>query len=165
MPRREASVEPRYRSDGRRVCSAHRSNGEPCNALAMQAQGTCYTHGGAAPQARAAAQRRIEAAADSAAAHLITWMNSSSVPYNIRLAAAKDLLDRAQIGIDKSIKVELRRFEQNIEGLIVDLPRDIVDAEVVEDALPAALPPAPPRPGARRGTQPSRRTMSLQVGG
>jgi hypothetical protein len=90
----------------------------------MEAQEVCYSHGGAAPQSRAKAQERIDAAADKAAAHLIKWMNSDKVPYNIRLAAAKDLLDRAHIGTDKSIQVELRKFEVNIEGLLIDVEAD-----------------------------------------
>jgi hypothetical protein len=124
MPKKDdASVPETYRSDGRRRCKVFR-RGRQCGALAMEAQEVCYSHGGAAPQSRAKAQERIDAAADKAAAHLIKWMNSDKVPYNIRLAAAKDLLDRAHIGTDKSIQVELRKFEVNIEGLLIDVESD-----------------------------------------
>jgi len=51
-------------------------------------------HGSATKAARAKAQDRINAAADSAARHLIDWMGDKKVPYNIRLQAARDLLDR-----------------------------------------------------------------------
>lgn len=117
------------------VCSAHRTNGEPCKAPPLKGQRVCRVHGGSTRASKAAAQERINASADSAARHLIEWMNDKKVPYNIRIAAAKDLLDRAQIGTDKNVKVELRRFEQDIEGLFVD----VVDAEVVEDQ-PSYLP-------------------------
>lgn len=40
-------------------CSAHRSNGQPCRAYAIIGGRVCRAHGGAAPQVRAAAERRI----------------------------------------------------------------------------------------------------------
>lgn len=46
---------------GRRRCQARRSNGEPCHGWAMRGQNVCRNHGGAAPQARAAAGRRLAA--------------------------------------------------------------------------------------------------------
>ena len=41
------------------ICQAHRTDGQPCKAQAMRGQKVCVTHGGAAPQARAAAKRRL----------------------------------------------------------------------------------------------------------
>lgn len=40
-------------------CSARKTNGEPCPQVAMRGQTVCYVHGGAAPQNRKAAQRRL----------------------------------------------------------------------------------------------------------
>lgn len=45
-----------------RYCSAHRSDGAPCKKPPMRGQSVCYKHGGASPQARSAAGRRIAAA-------------------------------------------------------------------------------------------------------
>lgn len=43
-------------------CQGHRSNGEPCRNRPMRGQSVCRKHGGASPQARAAAGRRLAAA-------------------------------------------------------------------------------------------------------
>ena len=41
-------------------CSAHRSrDGQPCQAWAVRGGSVCVAHGGAAPQVRLAAQRRL----------------------------------------------------------------------------------------------------------
>lgn len=40
------------------TCTARRSNGEPCRNRPMRGQDVCRNHGGASPQARAAAERR-----------------------------------------------------------------------------------------------------------
>lgn len=145
----DASVPEMYRSDGRRRCKANRSGGQgQCNAVAMQAQDVCYTHGGATTQARSKAQERINAAADSAAAHLIAWLHDKKVPYNIRLSAAKDLLDRAQIGTDKTLTVEVLPFMDDLfDGLLVDVPETIQGEVVKAKPLPA---PQPTRPRRRR---------------
>lgn len=102
-------------------CSAHTSAGNPCKNRPINGSNVCRVHGGSAPQVRAKAQERINAAADSAAKRLIEWMNDKRVPYNIRLQAARDLLDRAQIGTDKTLTVELKPFEQNLDALLVDV--------------------------------------------
>jgi len=47
-------VRPRVR------CTALRTNGRPCRAWAIHGGWVCWTHGGAAPQVRLAAQRRLE---------------------------------------------------------------------------------------------------------
>jgi hypothetical protein len=117
----------------------------------MKAQAVCFTHGGAAPQARQAAQARIDASADMAAAHLIEWMNSAKVPYNIRLQAAKDLLDRANIGTDKTLTLELKPFEVDIESLLLDVEEpEGADLRIVRSTV--VSPPDPPAlPAAKRG--------------
>ena len=86
-------------------------------------------HGGGAPQARRRAEERIAAAADPAAAKLVQPMSDRNVPYNVQLSAAKDLLDRAGIGTSREVTVELKKWEEAFEGLLVD----VVDAEIVED--------------------------------
>jgi len=45
-------------SMGRRRCSARRTDGEPCKNSPLKGQMVCRYHGGAAPQAKAAAVRR-----------------------------------------------------------------------------------------------------------
>jgi hypothetical protein len=41
-------------------CSGKRSNGEPCTKWPMKGQRVCNTHGGSSPQAKAAAERRLQ---------------------------------------------------------------------------------------------------------
>lgn len=41
------------------LCTAKRSNGQPCKASAIRGGRVCVTHGGSAPQVRDAARRRI----------------------------------------------------------------------------------------------------------
>lgn len=54
-----------------RKCAGHRSDGEPCEKWAIKGMRVCRTHGGAAPQVRAAAERRqAEAAARRVLAEL-----------------------------------------------------------------------------------------------
>ena len=51
----------------RRACSARRSNGEPCRKPPIKGGTVCSTHGGQAPQVKAAAKRRVAAAQASLA--------------------------------------------------------------------------------------------------
>ena len=41
-------------------CSAHRSDGRPCSAYSIAGGFVCVAHGGAAPQVKEAAARRLE---------------------------------------------------------------------------------------------------------
>ncbi len=43
-------------------CSGRRSDGEPCGKWPMNGQRVCRKHGGASPQAKAAAERRLQTA-------------------------------------------------------------------------------------------------------
>lgn len=52
-------------------CSARRSNGEACTKWPVAGQKVCNTHGGSSPQAKAAAERRIQVA--KAASAVVTF--------------------------------------------------------------------------------------------
>ena len=81
----------------KRTCTARRTDGQPCKASAIKGATVCRVHGGSAPQVRAAAQRRLLEAADPAAAELVHLALDAESP-NVRLAAVRDLLDRAAVG-------------------------------------------------------------------
>lgn len=110
-------------------CTARRRNGEPCRNWAMLGTNVCRMHGGAAPQVRRRAQQRILEASDKAAARLVELMQDTKVPYAVQLAAARDLLDRAQLAGRQEIEmgVTVSLLERNIDAaLVYDLDDDAV---------------------------------------
>ncbi|MCS6563254.1 MULTISPECIES: hypothetical protein [Curtobacterium] len=87
--------------------------------------------GGAAPQVRRRAQQRILEASDKAAARLVELMQDTKVPYAVQLAAARDLLDRAQLASRQEIEmgVTVSLLERNIDAALV---YDLDDNAVTE---------------------------------
>lgn len=132
-----------------RRCVAHSSrDGAPCGNPAMKGQNVCRFHGGATTTAKARAQERILAAADLGARQLIAFMTSNKVPYNVRLQAARDLLDRA--GLAASQKVDITaKWQQDVDEVMSIWEGEVEEDESEEDgpavqypneerALPAA---------------------------
>lgn len=122
------------------LCKAHRRNGEPCKNAAMNGSTVCRMHGGAAPQVRRRAQQRILEASDRAAFRLVQMMQDKSLPAAVQLAAARDLLDRANLAGKQEIELDVKvsKFENVLAEILVDVETDddfadVVDAEVVND--------------------------------
>lgn len=119
------------------VCTARRTNGEPCSNFAINGSHVCRIHGGAAPQVRARAQVRLLMSADLAAAKLIEMIRSPKVADNIKLAAVRDLLDRANLGATQHVElgVTQRNFDDVLDAILVEVDddMDVVDAVVVDD--------------------------------
>jgi hypothetical protein len=84
-------------------CTATSGRGTRCRAQAIRGGNVCITHGGAAPQVRAAAVRRLAALVDPAIGVLSKSLKSKSD--RIKLDAAKDVLDRNSLS--GSNKLEL----------------------------------------------------------
>lgn len=80
-----------------RLCTAKNNRGEPCGRYAIRGGTVCRSHGGAAPQVRAAAQLRLAELVNPALATIAREMTMSPVSA-VRLRAAQDILDRAGIG-------------------------------------------------------------------
>lgn len=76
-------------------CSAKRSNGTPCKRWAIVGGNVCPTHGGSAPQVRAAAQRRIQQRVLSAVDIAWRMIEDEDVPAAVRARLLIDLQDRA----------------------------------------------------------------------
>lgn len=114
-------------------CTARRKNGQACKNYAILGGNVCRMHGGAAPQVRAAAKVRIAMAQEDAASVIVQMMHNPDVPFAERRRCAEFLLTYEN---RNDLVVEVRRFEQDIGDLLVD----VVDAEIVPDpvALPAA---------------------------
>ncbi len=145
-------------------CGAAKRDGDPCRKQPMRGTNRCRLHGGASPQAQRRARERIRDAADHAAAALIGFMENADVPWPTRLAAARDLLDRADVTGKTVVEVEMRPWEILLSGISSERPSgrapeidaaaqaeidgynreeterggEIVDAELVEDEPPIA---------------------------
>lgn len=123
-------------------CSARTSKGNPCKNAPMNGTNVCRKHGGAAPQVRKKAQERLQLAVLPLLGHLYKMAtDDGSLPPAVKLAAIRDMLDRA--GITSKLEIE------------IDVPwRDIISgivAEVDDDQIANAqqythrLHPLPPR--------------------
>lgn len=123
------------------VCTARRRNGEPCLNYAIRGAKVCRLHGGSAPQVRAAAQVRILMASDLAAKKLVDLMQSPTVDDRVKLSAAKDLLDRANLAGTQNVEIGVtkRDFSDVTADVVMDLDMDeeddpnVVVAEIVPD--------------------------------
>jgi hypothetical protein len=89
--------------DPTRTCSAHNRQGKRCGNAAMRGQRVCRYHGGMAPQSLEAARRRLRDLVDPAISAIATLIRDRNA--NIRLAASRDVLDRA--GLKASDRVEI----------------------------------------------------------
>lgn len=154
-PKRKGGPPPKgieNRKHSGTLCTATRRDGSPCTNFARQASTVCRMHGGSAPQVRRAAQVRILMASDLAAAKLIEMMQSPKVADNIKLAAARDLLDRANLAGTQNVEIGVtkRTYEDVLDEMLVEVPEDmdddesalaprrevVIDAEVIEDEPP-----------------------------
>jgi hypothetical protein len=127
------------------TCTAKTTMGYPCKKPPIKGGSVCRTHGGAAPQVRRQAQIRILEASDRAAAKLIALMQDKKVPYAVQLAAARDLLDRANLAGKQEMDITLRPqtgFEKSMAGAEImmdlieerDFDPNVIDAEIVDEA-------------------------------
>jgi len=106
----------------RRCGAKRRRDGEPCRKWPLEGTNRCRLHGGASPQAQRKARERIRDAADHAAAALIGFMNNADVPWPTRLAAARDLLDRADVTGRTVVEVEMKPWEILLSGISSERP-------------------------------------------
>lgn len=128
----------KYRTEGlveAVYCTAHRTNGDPCKRRPIKGGTVCATHGGRAPQVKEAARRRIEAASDRAAAAIVRLMEDPETPHAVKLAAARDLLDRNDLTGKTAVEVTVKPWEAML-GDIVITP-DMGEPEALPSALPA----------------------------
>lgn len=84
----------RYDAQQRRLCAAHRKDGQPCNAPAMDGQRICAKHGGSSPQAKRAARLRMLDLIDPAITQLARIVASPDTRDTDRLKAIEMILDR-----------------------------------------------------------------------
>ena len=88
----------------------------------MTGSAVCQKHGGMAPQVRRKAAERIALASDIAAERLVAFMVDPEVPYAVRLAAMKDVLDRADVKGKTTVELEVKPWEEVLAGIVADMP-------------------------------------------
>jgi hypothetical protein len=97
-------------------CRATTRNGNRCGNPPVTGAVVCRMHGGAAPQVRDAARRRLLEAADPAAARLVELLDSPDPAIQVRAAVA--LLDRAGHGPSSTqVQVDGGQVAYRIEGV------------------------------------------------
>lgn len=86
----------------KRICTAHRTDGQPCQASAIRGGTVCRSHGGSASQVKDAARWRLLELVDPALVRL-DQMIRDSTDERLVLAAVKEILSRT--GIEPPIPI------------------------------------------------------------
>ncbi len=140
-------------------CSAHKKSGEQCKKWAIRGGTVCRFHGGAAGQVKRKAAARIEASLDRAAIAVVRLMEDADTPPAVKLAAARDLLDRGNLTGKQIVEVQgaPAPWQVVLQKIVVratpeELAEDaVVDAEWREDPDPSLPPYADREPVVPRG--------------
>jgi hypothetical protein len=127
-------------------CVAHKKNGDQCRLRPMTGSAVCQKHGGMAPQVRRKAAERLALASEIAAERMVAFMVDPEVPYAVRLAAMKDVLDRADVKGKTTVELEVKPWEELLDGIVAEVSEDanvrkferpgdlmVVNAERVDD--------------------------------
>jgi hypothetical protein len=159
-------------------CTARsKGTGKRCRKAAMLGGNVCQTHGGAAPQTRAKAQRRLQQAADVLVQRLLQFALDGDVADPVALQAIRDALDRAGMKPGIDVDVTLKPYHSIFEDLesgsraafrgepepepqrALPVADDgVLDVEIVaddEDAWPMPEPQPEPYDGAQGYSEPS----------
>lgn len=108
----------------------------------------CYHHGGNAPQVKAKAQRRLQQAADALVQRLLGFALDGTVADPVALQAIRDALDRAGLGAQQALAVEVKQEPwEELLGDVAHITKAQHEAMKRGELLPApaALPPADDR--------------------
>lgn len=154
-PSKRRAMEPTWK-DGRspdpsRMCTARRTNGEPCRRIAVMGAVVCPAHGGSSGHVKAAARVRIERAADRVAKELLRMAVDDDVSDAVKLSAINSALDRAGLSSKTAVEVSVgpaqpwqalfdgigggSRAESRAARGIPDEGTAVLDAEVVGEDM------------------------------
>ena len=134
-------------------CKAKTRSGRRCKNPPILAGTVCRMHGGSAPQVKEAAQRRLVAMILPALAELHDVLRKPDTSDADRLRAIKEVLDRGGVSAKLTVEVEAP-WQSIIDGIVAEVDdaalavptperepeAEVLDAELVEDDEPAALP-------------------------
>lgn len=115
--------------EGKCVGHASDGSGKPCGNWPVHGSMVCKKHGAGAPQVRAAAQMRILENADAVAAALVKIALNEKEPASARVTAARDLLDRADLGATRRVAVT---HEDLTDEAALQRAQQLVTDEVAE---------------------------------
>ena len=91
--------------NNRRLCTAHRKDGEPCTQPAIKGGMVCRMHGGSAPQTKAKAARvLLEELVGPALVEFKRMLEAPETPAAVRVSIVNSILDRT--GYKPVVKVE-----------------------------------------------------------
>lgn len=113
-------------------CHAHKKDGTQCKRWALKGAKTCTSHGSGTKAARRKAAERIEASLDRAALAIVRLMEDPETPPAVKLAAARDLLDRGDLTGKQRVEVDVLAPWQAIAQRVV-VP--LASLEVYEEAV------------------------------
>lgn len=145
--RRELTIE--FATGGTRCTARSTRTGEPCKRPAMLGGNVCYHHGGAAPQVRAKAKRRLEQASDALVQRLLQFAMDGGVDDNVALRAIRDALDRAGLMAKTEIAVEVKAPWEELLGDVAQITKAQHEAMKRGEYQPATLPDPAALPPAR----------------
>lgn len=148
MARDPSVPEPRTLAPGGKLpgqkCSARTTSGRPCSRWAIVGGTVCTSHGGAAPQVREAARKRILAFAPVALQVLQDIATDPDAAEASRVRAAIDLLDRAGLKVaEEHVLIPAEQANADLDAAIAQAlaarqARDgggdqALDVDLVED--------------------------------
>jgi hypothetical protein len=93
---------------------------KPCQKYPMKGQAVCRWHGGAAPQALAAAKLRLLMASDPVTAELVSIAMDRSLDPADRIRAQVAILDRAGVRGGAELEVSLPGWQEALKSLFED---------------------------------------------
>lgn len=112
-------------------CIGHASDGSgrPCARWPVRGAKVCPSHGASAPQVVSAAKHRLLVAADDVAAALVAIALDTKQPAAARVSAARDLLDRADLGATRRVSVQSDLSDEDAIARAKQLVSDEVAAQ------------------------------------
>lgn len=110
-------------------CTAHRTDGAPCQSWAIKGGTVCRSHGGSAPQVRRAATERLQEARDKALELVVGYIDSRKMDPSTALAAVDKITKLVELlegratnrtstetsEVDRELKATLAEWERQLQ--------------------------------------------------